>query len=87
MHSIAFFLVSFITSFLTTQATSYIIIESPVPYSNNILNNSPLNISSSDYPYKQRLGIYTILQINNIKVRDLQPLTFFKNAVYGKGSC
>ncbi|OCK96031.1 uncharacterized protein K441DRAFT_554283, partial [Cenococcum geophilum 1.58] len=52
-------------------AISYIIMGSLVPYSNNTINNSPLNTSGSDYPYKQRLGVYTISQINNIKVGDL----------------
>ena len=52
MYSTAFFSVGFIISFFATQVASYIIMGSPVFYNNNTLNNSPLNVSGSDYPYK-----------------------------------
>ncbi|OCL07364.1 lytic polysaccharide monooxygenase [Glonium stellatum] len=87
MHTADFFSTGFVASLLVAKAAGHMIMGSPVPYGKDTLNNSPLDASGSDYPCKQRPGVYTISQMNNMKVGDLQPLTFIGSAVHEGGSC
>lgn len=71
---------------------AHMIMQSPVPFGVSTLNNSPLvdakpGTSSSDYPCKQRQGVYDITTMNNMAVGDAQELNFTGSASHGGGTC
>jgi hypothetical protein len=77
-----------ITALLFPEATiAHMILEYPVPYGKATLNNSPLDASGSDFPCKQREGVYDLSQINNWNAGETQIVSFIGSATHGGGSC
>ncbi|KAK3196069.1 hypothetical protein K4F52_000937 [Lecanicillium sp. MT-2017a] len=73
---------------LATLACAHIKITNPVPYGKNSLNNSPLDASGSDFPCKQRPGVYDADGASNVYAQgSTQQLAFLGTAVHGGGSC
>ena len=62
----------------------------PQPYGKSTINNSPLDASGSDFPCKQRSGVYDdegARAKNTFAVGATVPLAFTGSAVHGGGSC
>lgn len=74
---------------LATLANAHLTLKHPTPMGKSTLNNSPLNdlaIGASDYPCKQRPGVYSEAVVTELVVGQTHPLTFEGSASHGGGS-
>ncbi|KAJ8071444.1 hypothetical protein OCU04_001764 [Sclerotinia nivalis] len=72
---------------LATVSNAHMIMTSPVPYGVDTLNSSPLAADGSDFPCKQRSGVYEVTTQNSMDLGGSYDLAFKGSAVHGGGSC
>ncbi|KAJ3476283.1 hypothetical protein NLG97_g9177 [Lecanicillium saksenae] len=73
---------------LATLASAHILMTNPVPYGKSSLTNGPLAADGSDFPCKQRSGVYNDEGASNVYAQgSKQQLEFQGTAVHGGGSC
>ena len=73
---------------LASVSSAHMIMSTPVPYGKSTLNNSPLAADGSDFPCKQRTGVYDAEGASNtMAIGASIPLSFVGSATHGGGSC
>jgi hypothetical protein len=73
---------------LATLGAAHMKMSTPVPFGESTLNNSPLAADGSDFPCKQRTGVYAAEGASNtLALGSTQKLAFVGSAVHGGGSC
>jgi hypothetical protein len=73
---------------LATLGSAHIKMTTPVPFGESSLNNSPLAADGSDFPCKQRTGVYAAEGASNtMALGSVQTVSFVGSAVHGGGSC
>ncbi|PQE28077.1 glycoside hydrolase protein [Rutstroemia sp. NJR-2017a WRK4] len=73
---------------LAALANGHMIMNTPVPYGKSTLNSSPLAADGSDFPCKQRTGVYDAEGADNVMtLGGSYELAFTGSAVHGGGSC
>ena len=80
-------LIAFVALYLNT-VQGHMVMKSPVPYGKSTLNNSPLVADGSDFPCKQRAGVYELEGASNIlEIGASNTLSFTGGATHNGGSC
>jgi hypothetical protein len=73
---------------LATLGRSHMKMSTPTPYGKSSLDTDPLSFNGSDFPCKQRTGVYDIEgATNTMPLGSVQPLEFIGIIVHGGGSC
>ncbi|KAL8860530.1 MAG: hypothetical protein Q9198_010574, partial [Flavoplaca austrocitrina] len=73
---------------LASAAQAHMKMSKPAPFGASSLNNSPLEASGSDYPCKQRSGVYDPPSTKNtMAAGSQQQIELVGSAVHGGGSC
>ena len=73
---------------LVSVSRAHMMMATPLPYGKSTLNNSPLLADGSDFPCKQRTGVYDAEGASNsMALGSSQPLSFIGSATHGGGSC
>ncbi|KAG9234741.1 hypothetical protein BJ875DRAFT_375751 [Amylocarpus encephaloides] len=73
---------------LSALSNAHMIMNTPVPFGKSSLSNSPLEADGSDFPCKQRTGVYEAEGASNsMALGSTQPLKFTGGATHGGGSC
>jgi hypothetical protein len=72
---------------LASVSNAHMIMTTPIPYGVDSLNNSPLAADGSDFPCKQRTGVYEVTTQNTMALGSSQSLAFKGSATHGGGSC
>lgn len=71
-----------------SAVNAHLLMTSPAPYGADSLNNSPLDASGSDFPCKQRTGVYDAAKSDNAySVGETVQIKLEGSAVHGGGSC
>ena len=77
-----------LAALLTKSVHGHMIMKNPVPYGKSTLNNSPLQADGSDFPCKQRPGVYDPEGAHNIlEIGKPNELSFIGGATHNGGSC
>ncbi|KAL7801945.1 hypothetical protein V8C43DRAFT_272350 [Trichoderma afarasin] len=78
----------FTITVLASAASAHMKMSNPVPYGGATLTNAPLLADGSDFPCKQRSGVYDAQGASNVYAQgSTQQLSFVGSAVHGGGSC
>ncbi|PMD57985.1 lytic polysaccharide monooxygenase [Hyaloscypha bicolor E] len=73
---------------LATLGAAHMKMTSPVPFGKSSLDNGPLLGDGSDFPCKQRTGVYALEGASNtMALGSKQTVSFMGSAVHGGGSC
>ncbi|KAI4101355.1 MAG: hypothetical protein L6R37_004998 [Teloschistes peruensis] len=72
---------------LAPLASAHVLLETPVPYGAATLNTNPLLEDGSDYPCKQREGVYAVTKVNVMPIGQPQTISFQGQATHGGGAC
>ncbi|CAG8000745.1 unnamed protein product [Penicillium olsonii] len=71
-----------------SMVNAHMIMSTPTPYGQDSLNNSPLEADGSDFPCKQRDGVYDAPSTETIiGIGESHALAFEGSATHGGGSC
>jgi hypothetical protein len=73
---------------LATLGAAHMKLVTPKPFGESTLDNSPLAADGSDFPCKQRSGVYSAEGASNtMPLGSTQTVSFVGSAVHGGGSC
>ena len=77
-----------LAAFLANPVFGHMVMKSPVPYGKSTLQNGPLLADGSDFPCKQRPGVYDAEGADNVlEIGKSNPLVFTGGATHNGGSC